>query len=50
MLTDYKLPSGAHDVRYEEDFLKGIPDGMVNRNVIEKYRAIVAAAKEKRAG
>lgn len=49
-LTEYKPPSGAHDVRYEEDFLKAIPEGVVDPHVVDKYRATVVAAKDKPAG
>jgi len=44
-LIEYKPSTGAKDVRYEEDFLKGIPEGEVNPNVIETYRALVAASR-----
>jgi tetratricopeptide (TPR) repeat protein len=46
-LTQYQPRPGAKDVRYEDDFLKGIPDATVDPNVINAYRAVVVAAKQK---
>jgi hypothetical protein len=48
LLTEYKPPSGARDVRYEEDFLRALSEGIISPNVIQGYRAVLAHAKESR--